>query len=387
MSYTDRAAVEKARNLLDSAIPTVSRDVEARSLEGYIGMSRRDLEKYSLLRAIRLRRESIMKTAGPSNIFGEARFTGVEAEAHYELVKRFGEPVHPGTVLIPADAVYRDLQVVNASSGGYLAGTKNVSFVDRLRNTSVAFRLGAQSMPGQRENITIPRGSGGSTGTWLQTETTQAAESTPTFTQLSSSPKTCAAYVEISQRLLQQGGPAGEAIITGVIADDLAVTVDGAVIAGSGAAGQPTGILTTSGIGTASGSSLGYAGLVGAQKAVADANSILNPATLGYVTTPTVAEVLKGRQRFASTDSPVWRGALHDGEVEGVRALASKQLPSATMLYGDWSSVIVPEWGVLAIEVNPFADFKSAVVGVRCLWSIDVIVQNPTSFVAITGVS
>lgn len=386
MSYLDRAAVEKARNLLDGAIPTVSRDVEARSLEGYIGLSRRDLESYSLLRAIKLRRESIMKTAGPSN-FGEARFTGLEADIHYQLVKRFGEPVHQGTILVPADMIYRDLQVVNAASGGYLAGTKNISFVDRLRNTSVAYRLGAQSMPGQRENLTLPKSTGGASGSWLSTETTQATESTPTFTQIASSPKTCGAYVEISQRLLHQGGPAGEAIVTGMIADDLAVTMDGAVINGSGASGQPTGILLTAGIGAVAGTSLGYTGLVGAQKAVADGNAIMNPGTLGYATTPTVAELLKGRQRFTGTDSPLWRGALHDGEVEGVRALASKQLPSDTLLYGDWSSVIIPEWGVLAVEVNPFADFKASVVGVRALWAVDVIVTNPTSFVLITGIS
>ncbi|HMS82266.1 MAG TPA: phage major capsid protein [Nitrospira sp.] len=386
MSYLDRAAVVRARNLLDGAIPSVSRDVEATALAGYLGLSRRDLERYSLLRAIALRRESIMKTAGSLHM-GDARFTGHEADCHYELVKRFGEPLHQGTILVPADAIYRDLQAVNASAGGYLAGTKNVSFVDRLRNTSISYRLGAQAMPGQRENITIPRGNGGSTGTWLSTETSQAVESTPTFLQIASSPKTCSAYSEISQRLLQQGGPAGEAIITGVIADDLAVTVDGAVISGTGASGQPTGILNTSGIGTVPGFSLGYAGLLAAQKTVADANSIVNVGAVGYATTPAVSELLKGRQRFSGADSPLWRGALHDGEVEGVRAIASKQIPSATLLYGDWSTLLIPEWGVLAIEVNPFADFKSAVVGIRALWAVDVIVQNPTSFVAITSIS
>lgn len=355
-----------------------------KSSEGYLSLSRRDLERYSLLRAITLKRVSIMKNAGA---LGDARFTGIEGDAHYELVKRFGEPLHQGTIFVPADVLYRDLQVVNASAGGYAVGTKNLSFVDRLRNTSISSRLGVQFMPGQREHLTVPKGSGGATGTWLSTETSQAVESTPTFTQIASSPHTCAAYCEISQRLLDQGGPAGEAIVTGVIADDLAVTVDGAVINGSGASGQPTGILNTAGIGSASGAALGYTGLVAAQKTVADGNSIINPLTLGYATNPTEAERLKGRQRFTGTDSPLWRGALHDGEIEGVRAIASKQLPSATLLFGDWSTVLIPEWGVLAVEVNPFADFKSAIVGIRCLWTVDVIVTNPSSFVAITSIT
>jgi HK97 family phage major capsid protein len=191
----------------------------------------------------------------------------------------------------------------------------------------------------------------------------------------------------MSEKLLRQGGPAGEAIVQNGLASDLAVGVDVAVIDGSGASGQPLGIRNTVGIGTASGTSLGYSGLVGAQKTVADANAILDPTGLGYVTTPTVAELLKGRQRFTGTDSPLWRGAIHEGEVEGVRALATKQMPAAALLYGDWSAVVVPEWGVLTLEVNPFADFKAAIVGVRALWSLDVIVQHPSAFVSITSIT
>lgn len=384
MDVFSRQAVERAKNLLDGALPKVSREVEAKSSGAFLDLSRRDLEKFSLLQAIGAKYERIMRHAGG---LGNPQFVGVEAECHHELVKRFGEPEHQGTIYIPADFLYRDLQASSGASGGFLVATKNMSFIDRLRNRSIAYRLGGQPMPGQRDNITVPKGSGGTTTIWLSNETSQATESTQSFVQVAASPKTCAAYCEISRQLLKQGGPAGEAIVTGVVADDLAVTTDAAVVSGSGASGEPQGILNTLGIGTASGASLGYAGVVAPQKTVADANAVLNPETLGYVTTPTIAEVLKNRQRFTGSDSPLWRGAVHEGEIEGVRAVSTKQIPSSTLLFGDWSSVIIPEWGVLAVEVNPFANFKAGIVGVRALWSIDVIVQHPSCFVAVTGVS
>lgn len=114
---------------------------------------------------------------------------------------------------------------------------------------------------------------------------------------------------------------------------------------------------------------------------------MVDPTALGYVTTPTVAQTLKGCQRFANTDSPVWDGAIHQGEIEGVVALSTKQIPTAKMIYGDWSQAAVAEWGVLAVDLNPFADFKSGIVGVRALYSIDVLVLHPASFTVISSIT
>lgn len=385
MDFMARESLQRAHRLLGHALHESPGEDEAKRSAGFLDMPRRDLERYSILRAARQKLASIMAGAGG---LGSTTFSGVEAECHLELVERFGEPEHQGTILVPADVLYRrDLQAATAGAGGYLVSTKNVSFIDRLRNLSVADRLGVRHMPGQTGNVTLPKGSGGSSTTWLSNEGSQAAESTPTYVQLSSTPKTCSAYTEVSGQMVTQGGPEAEAIFLDGLAAEVAIGEDAAVISGSGAAGQPTGILNTVGIGTASGTSLGYSGLVAAQKTVADGNAILNPAALGYVTTPTEAERLKSRARFTNTDTPVWSGSLHDGTVEGVRALASKQIPSATLVYGDWSSVIIPEWGVLSVQVNPFTDFKSGIVGLRCLWSLDVIVQHPGSFVAITSIT
>lgn len=124
------------------------------------------------------------------------------------------------------------------------------------------------------------------------------------------------------------------------------------------------------------------------QKTVADANAVVDPLSAGYVTTPTVAELLKGRQRFTSTDSPLWRGAVHEGEIEGVKAIASKSVPASTMLYGDWSTLVIGEWGPLVLSANASGTrFNQVLVGIRALWMIDVFVTAPTAFVKMTSIT
>ena len=100
-----------------------------------------------------------------------------------------------------------------------------------------------------------------------------------------------------------------------------------------------------------------------------------------------MGQVLKNRQQFTNTDTPLWVGAIHEGQISGVRAIATKQIPAATMIYGDWSQAAVAEWGVLSVEVNPFADFKAGIVGVRCLYALDVLVLHPEAFTVVSSIT
>jgi HK97 family phage major capsid protein len=222
----------------------------------------------------------------------------------------------------------------------------------------------------------------------LANEGSAATESSSTFDQVSGEPHTASSYMEISRQLLLQSDPAAEGIVMRGVARDVATGADKAVFAGATGNNEPQGIDGTDGVGTGiSGATLGYSGLVQAQTHVADGNAVVDPTALGYVTTPAVAQILKGRQRFTNTDSPLWRGAIHQGEIEGVLALSTKQLPTAKLIYGDFSQVAVAEWGVLAAEVNPFQNFRAGIIGVRCLYSMDVLVLHPESFTVISNIT
>jgi hypothetical protein len=49
--------------------------------------------------------------------------------------------------------------------------------------------------------------------------------------------------------------------------------------------------------------------------------------------------------------------------------------------------VLVGEWGVLELEVNPFANFQAGIVGVRAIASIDIAVRYPTAFSAASSIT
>jgi hypothetical protein len=93
---------------------------------------------------------------------------------------------------------------------------------------------------------------------------------------------------------------------------------------------------------------LGLSGLLDAQVDVATSNAL--SSSCGYVTTPQVASLLLSRQQFAGPTGPaLWQGNMNDGTILGFRAMSSAQVPTAGMLFGDWSSVVVGEWGVLEL--------------------------------------
>lgn len=344
-----------------------------------LGMSAKERGGYSILRAI--------NAAYSGNWSG----AGLEAEwsrNSYSSARK--SPCSGHSFMVPNDWILgdtetRDLTVGVASAGGYVVGTKNVSFAELLRNRMVVKKLGATVLTDLEANVTIPRQTAGATGYWLSTEATAITESQPVFGQLALTPKTVGAYTEISRQLAMQSSPSAELLVMNDLAKVVALAGDLASINGSGAAGQPTGLLNTSGIGSVAGGSLTYAGIVEFQTDVAASNALSD--SCAYVGTPTVAGVLKGRQRFASTDTPLWTGNIFDGEIEGFRAMASNQVPASTLIFGDWSHVLIGEWGNLEIVVNPYANFQAGILGVRAFYSMDVAVRYPGAFSVATSVT
>ncbi len=166
----------------------------------------------------------------------------------------------------------------------------------------------------------------------------------------------------------------------------IGLAVDSAAIAGPGTAGQPTGITATSGVGTANpatGTAVTYADMIRFQTVVAGSNAFM--PGFAYVTTPTVAGFLMAKSRFTNSDTPIWGGNILDGALVGARAMSTLQVGSGTMLAGDFSQVVVGEWGVLEIEANPYAQFQSGIVGVRALYTCDVGVRYGPAFALGTG--
>lgn len=333
-----------------------------------LDMSATEVRRYSLMRAIRASKTNDWKHAG------------LELEAHKAIAQKTGRmPEMQNGFFIPFDVQQRDMTVAGVSGSNYLVATDNLasSFIELLRNRSVAMQMGATRLSGLVGNVTIPRQTASGTAYWLASEATDITESQPTLGQLSLSAKNVAALTEISEQMMRQSSPDAEQLVMSDLAKVVALAVDVAIIRGSGSSGQPQGIVGTSGVGSVTGTSIDYAKVLEFQTDVAANNALV--AGCGYVTTPAVAALLAQRMKVSNDYSPLWTGNLLDGDVTGFRAMSSNQMSTATMLFGDWSQVILGEWGVLEIATHA-TDFAKGLTGIRAWYTCDVGVRVPGAF-------
>jgi len=349
----------------------------------HLDMPASDVKRYSVLRAIRALVDKDWSKAG------------VEREAHEAIMKRAGiEQAVNGGFFVPVDvqhaslgAAKRDLTVGTPTAGGNMVATDlaAASFIDLLRARAVVARLGATMLPGLVGNVAIPRQTGAATANWLANEAATITETQQTIGQLALTPKTLGAYTEVSRLLMLQATPAADQLVMNDFARVLALAIDLAALEGSGASGQPTGIANTAGIGSVTGTSLAYAGVIEFQTDVAAGNA-LTPGC-AYVTTPAIAGALMQRQRFASTDSPLWTGSVLDGTLGGFTATTTTQVTAASMTFGDFSQVVIGEWGFLEMALNPYANFAAAITGIRAIQTVDVGIRQAAAFSRATSIT
>ncbi len=340
-----------------------------------LDLSGSEKSRYSVLRAIRAMVDRDWSNAG------------FERECHNAILKRAGiADSGNGGFYVPYEVQKRDLTAASPSGGGYLVATDNLasSFIDLLRNRAVVAQLGATMLTGLQGNVTIPKQTAGGTAYWLTNEATAITESNQTLGQLALSPKNVGAYTEVSRQLMMQSSPAADSLIMNDLAKVLAIAIDAAALEGNGS-GAPTGIANTGSIGSVTGTSIDYAKVLEFQTDVAGGNALA--ANCAYVTTPAVAALLAQRQRFSSTDSPLWQGNLLDGNVVGFRAKSTLQVTAASMIFGDFSQVVIGEWGMLEIALNPYANFAAAISGIRAIQTVDVGIRYAGAFSRATSIT
>lgn len=263
-----------------------------------VGMGRRDVQRYSLVRAIR---------AAMTN---DWRGAELEREASEATAQRLGRQPQ-GSFFVPADWLEsRDLLVGTASAGGNTVATDLLAqnFIDLLRNRMIVREAGATMLTGLVGNVAIPRQSGGATAYWVA-ENTAATESGQTFDQVAMSPKTVGAFTDISRKLLLQSSIDVESLVRMDLATVLALAIDLASLHGSGSSNQPTGIAATSGIGSVAGGTNGaaptLAHLISLETEVAQDNADMG--RLGYITNTKVRGKLRAR-RWSPRPIVAWCG-------------------------------------------------------------------------------
>ncbi len=203
-----------------------------------------------------------------------------------------GEHFEKNAPIIPWSALaQRDATV--AGSGGYLHATDVGLAADVLRPYSVVVNAGAQVVENLVGNLVIPKATTATTGNWISDEAgTGAAEADPVLAQVALTPHTYIAYTNYSHLLAKQSTQA-ESFLRTLLLRAAGTALDKAVLAGAGTT-EPLGLLSITGVGTQSGTSLAWAGVTNMLETVTTANA--TDANVVFVSTPTVRELLQYRE-------------------------------------------------------------------------------------------
>jgi len=352
-----------------------------------IGMSERETQRYSLLRAIR------------AAATGDWRGAGLELEASRAVAQHLKR--EPRGFFVPFDWMVRqagaggeqrDLVVGTDTAGGYTVSTDLLadSFIELLRNRMVVRTAGATVLAGLIGDVAIPRQTGGATAYWVA-ESGAPTESQQAFDQVALTPHTVGAFTDISRKLLLQSSLDIEAFVRSDLATALALAIDYAALHGSGSSNQPTGVAHTTGIGSVAGGTNGaaptWAHIVQLETEVAVDNADIG--RLAYVTNAKVRGKLKQTEKASGTDLWVWTDGANP--LNGYRALVSNQVRSdldkgtstgvcSAIFFGNWADLLIGMWGTLDILVDPYTGSTSGTVRVVAFQDVDVTVRHPESF-------
>ena len=349
---------------------------EIKSTEGLesqsIGMTKNEVKRFSLVRAI-----NALANPHDRRAQEEAAF---EFECSRAAADQYGRTAQG--VMLPSDVLRNWTRDINTSDDSNMLTEdfRGGDFIDVLRNQSSVMQAGARILNGLQSDVKIPKKATASSAAWLATEGANVAESEPTFSQISRSPKDLGAFTEVTRRMIQQSTLDIEALIRDDLAQSIATAMDLAALAGTGSSGQPTGIKTTSGINTVDfGAAVDliptFAQVVQMETEVAADNAL--QGNLAYILPASMYGALKTVEKASGTAQFVIEPG---GTMNGYKAIVSNQCTAGDLYFGNFSDLLVGMWGGLDILVDPYTNSKSGTILIRAIQSMDVAVRHPVSF-------
>lgn len=379
----DGASIEQFRGALLDKVSSKPLNVDHE-----IGLTDKEIRSFSFVKAMRALANPQDRRAQDEAAF---EFAASEAAAKKEGRTSRG-------LMVPVDVLYkRDITTSTASGtakGGNLVATDLLasSFIDVLRNKMVLNTLGAQFLTGLQGNVAIPRKTAASSAYWVA-ENVAPTESTnaPAFDQVTMTPKTLGAYVDISRRLMLQSSLDIENLVRNDLAASIAVAMDGAAIAGSGS-NKPTGVLNTSGIGSVTlgtnGGAPTWAMVTNLVREV-DIDNALNGAA-AFLTNGQVKAKLSNTSKQTSGVEGNFILGPDVNTLYGYPLVVSQQVPAnlskgtgsnlSAMIFGVWSELLIGQWSGIDLMADPYTGSNAGTVRIVAFHDCDFAVRHPESF-------
>lgn len=235
--------------------------------------------------------------------------------------------------------------------GEDVVATDIFDILEPLRAKNVLVQAGASVYSGLVGNVKIPV-MGASNVTW-EGETSPAQDGAGTFTHVELSPKRLTAYIDISKQfLIQTDNLQAEAKIRQDLINAITSKLEATILGdAAGSTTQPAGIFN----GVTPTAITSFANITDLEANVEGANVF---GECKYIMDPKSKAVLRNMARSADNTRLVMEG----GEVDGTQALITSNMGDNTLVYGDFSNIVIGQWGAIDLTVDPYTQATNGCV-------------------------
>ena len=335
--------------------------------DGSLGLDEEEVKRYSLLKVIR---------AVANNDFSDAQY---ELDLSNKIADKVGAEARG--VYIPTEV---QRAILTTENTGALVGTdhRDDLFIESLKEDSIVLGMGAKLLTELVGDVDIPKAMGGMNFAFIA-EDDDAPETDATFETVSLSPKTASGAIVVTRKLLKQSSPQIEKLLEDDMRLGMALMIDKAVLAGTGATNNPTGILLTTGVNTVAVADTTngvptYAESVDFETELANHSALRG--NLNYVTTPAIA----GASKTTKIDAGSGIMMNTNNMINGYPVKATNLITSKKIIFGNFEDIVIGMWGTLDLVVDTATRAAKGGVVLRAWQEIDVAVRHPESF-TITG--
>jgi HK97 family phage major capsid protein len=377
------AAIKRAETAEANAAVVAERTVEPVVTRSADGGEEKEKQKV-------FQRASILKAIRAAHPLNDEKLEGAEKEMHeIGLAENRAAKVDTpsNSVAIPLSYLSRATQQTvtqdSGSYGGALVQNQAPRMIDPLRPKLAVEGLGAQFWTGL---------SGGNIPLIVDTDfdmqfIAEGASITPQKKEYAGptlAPKRAGGAVDISNQLLMQSSVDVEGRVSGGLRNGFAQLLHSAVINGAGGV-APEGILNKSGVGTAAAAAAtaaSWAQVVELIKLVEENNG--TDENLGFVLHP----ALKAALMQIKKDAGSGRFLLDESGIAGMNYVSTSQVPVLDaggtdvypLIFGDFSQMVIGQWGAISIQVDPYSANLADSVRLVLNSHADMQIANPAAF-------
>lgn len=293
-------------------------------------------------------------------------------------------PQRGGHVRPIGDFLGRDITASTATGtakGGNLIGDSKLPVGRELAQPSVVIEAGARTLTIDSQ-ASLPVLDTPPTASWVA-ENTAPSQATPTFALRSVTPKTAVAWVNVSRRARLQSSVALDIYVEQALRRAIARAIDTAAL-GTGGGDTPTGIVGTSGVNTVS---LGTSGALTRAKIGELFQSVADDGGLDAASTPAIILPTAVAGKLFRTEAASGSGYLFDwdgrgatGRCGGFTAYVTNSAPTQTVVFGDFSRLLLAFFGGAEVVVDPRPVNGSGTFRVGVFVDVAVVVEQPGAF-------